>query len=71
MTKVKMSLANVQGKLSRSEMKEIIAGEGYQGIIGDGDCLTEGTKCSKGDTCCGTLICYNKDGESGSFRCNK
>lgn len=36
-----MSLANIQGKLSRNEMKKILAGSGSTG-----SCPTEATSCS-------------------------
>ena len=37
MKKTKMSLANIQGKLSRTEMKNIMAGSGPSGYY-SGDC---------------------------------
>ena len=40
MQTTKMSLANIQGKLSRTEMKNIMAGVGDE-TIGGQDCLTE------------------------------
>jgi len=48
----KMSLANIQGKLSREEMKNIMAGSGF-----DGGC---------GDSCSGS--CTFSDGSSGTCR---
>lgn len=42
----KMSLVNIQGKLSRSEMKNIIAGSGSST-----GCFTNGTACGGGKTC--------------------
>lgn len=47
----KMSLANIQGKLSRNEMKNIMAGSGaptYKCCIG-----TECTNCSENQYTCG------------------
>lgn len=41
----KMSLANIQGKLSRTEMKKIMAGS--TGTI----CARQGTPCGDGGTC--------------------
>ncbi len=51
----KMSLANIQGKLSRAEMKNIMAG---REII---DCKNEWDACStvNGDKCCEGLVCAN------------
>lgn len=36
MKKMKMSLANIEGRLSRTEMKNIMAGSGWPGCL-DGD----------------------------------
>jgi hypothetical protein len=50
-----VSLTNIQGKLSRAEMKNIIAGrETY-------DCKTDWDPCStaNGDICCPGLVCAN------------
>jgi len=40
----KMSLANIQGKLSRAEMKNIMAGSGGE-TSGYGTCCTSGGDC--------------------------
>ena len=56
----KMSLANIQGKLSRIEMKNIMAGSGSTCILMWGSCATYscpiGTLCrtiQPGRICCG------------------
>jgi hypothetical protein len=54
MKKTKMSLANVQGKLSKSEMKKIMAGSGNQC---PGVCLS-GDECHI-TTSCNTCINYS------------
>lgn len=43
----KMSLANIQGKLSRTEMKKIMAGSG----------VSENCNCNSKDDCSGTTPC--------------
>ena len=52
MKTTKMSLANIQGKLSRAEMKNIMAGSG-------GDCQTHGQSCATDRqlNCCNGLVC--------------
>ncbi len=47
-----MSLANIQGKLSRAEMKKIMAGSG-------GNCQAHNESCNSNLTlnCCSGLIC--------------
>lgn len=50
MKTTKMSLANIQGKLSRAEMKEIMAGSG--------GCASSFEACgSNGKVCCSGLEC--------------
>ncbi len=51
MKTTKMSLANIQGKLSRAEMKNIMAGSG--------DCQSRGSNCSSAThlNCCSGLVC--------------
>ncbi len=51
----RVSLTNIQGKLSRAEMKNIIAGR--ETI----DCKTDWEACStvQGDKCCEGLVCAN------------
>lgn len=56
----KMSLANVQGKLSRKEMKTIMAGSGTCG------CDTFGGPCW--NPCSPALSCHYS-AELGGFRC--
>ena len=57
----KMSLANIQGKLSRTEMKKIMAGSGTPecgwGCLGPKDC--------EGNSSCGKCISHN----GGSYVC--
>jgi hypothetical protein len=51
MKKTKMSLANIQGKLSKDEMKKIMAGSGHslcgQWCESEYDCRWMGTSCGK------------------------
>ena len=52
----KMSLANIQGKLSRAEMKNIMAGDGNEDQIGPGDDSSNsgwGTCCTPSGDCGG------------------
>lgn len=62
MKRMKMSLATIEGKLSRTEMKNIMAGSG-----GAGTC---GTKCDQtckgadGTTCAGVEGTCNKTSSS-------
>ncbi len=53
MKTTKMSLANIQGKLSRAEMKNIMAGSGES-------CGRTGDKCYNSDDCC--YHCVNDGG---------
>jgi hypothetical protein len=62
MKTTKMSLANIQGKLSRTEMKIIMAGSG-------GACVKCGDPCRYGDKCCPGGSCMERGPEQGSF-CN-
>ncbi len=52
MKNVKMSLANIQGKLSRKEMKDIMAGSG--GGSGGDACATKKCKQPTGSSDCFT-----------------
>ena len=69
----KMSLANIQGKLSRAEMKNIMAGSGADGC-GDAD-----TYCGAGSgvTCCTGYTCQdagngqNPNVPGGDKMCNR
>jgi hypothetical protein len=56
----KMSLANMQGKLSRAEMKNIMAGvlqqtECKDQCVGNSDCILD-FKCKDSMSSCGTYI---------------
>jgi 4-diphosphocytidyl-2C-methyl-D-erythritol kinase len=49
----KMTLANVQGKLSRAEMKNVMAGSGGKCLTfcqTDSDCGSDCPKCKQGGT---------------------
>jgi hypothetical protein len=54
----KMSLANIKGKLSRAEMKQIMAGSTNCGCTGDADCVTNhcGSKCLRYN---GNYVCVS------------
>ena len=49
----KMSLANIKGKLSRAEMKKIMAGCGSLGCAcgSDSDCGSGAPHCNKNKSC--------------------
>lgn len=51
----KMSLGNIQGKFSRVEMKNIMAGTGGSG------CVTTGTSCNHNDKCCSGKSCPSQE----------
>ena len=56
----KISLANIQGKLSRAEMKNIMAGSG--------SCTARGTICIMSSDCCpGTSCIRSSDLQSYCF----
>ena len=57
----KMSLANMQGKLSRAEMKKIMAGSG---VISCGEGCSSGTDCHLNSSC---PKCISHNG--GSYQC--
>lgn len=62
MLTVKMSLANMQGKLSRAEMKNIMAGSG------GGECLDEySVDCSSTAVCCSGLSCVRNGTNTGTI----
>ena len=51
MKKNKMSLANIQGKLSRAEMKNIMAGSGSSGSNCNSSCSSD-SDCDGTDNTC-------------------
>lgn len=57
MKTVKMSLANIQGKLSRTEMKKIMAGSGSE------TCVSDGESCPVWCCCCNECL--------ATFKCGK
>ena len=57
----KMSLAKIQGKLSRAEMKNIMAGSADVCVKANKSCDPNGVKC------CSTISCVQ--GSSGSYLC--
>jgi hypothetical protein len=58
----KMSLANIQGKLSRAEMKNIMAGSGC------GECLDEYSfDCSSNAVCCSGFSCVRNGTNTGTI----
>ncbi len=59
----KMSLANIKGKLSRAEMKNIMAGSG------GGSCQAEGEACNSvvHVNCCTLLVCASKTCQVPTF----
>ncbi|WP_416439445.1 hypothetical protein [Phnomibacter sp. MR] len=59
-----MSLANVQGKLSRAEMKNIMAGTVASEVEGDdGKCVEDGKDCPVFGKCCNEC--------KATFKCGK
>lgn len=59
-----MSLANLKGKLSRTEMKNIMAGSGGGGAY----CISEyGYNCGPANLCCWTLECVSNGTNSGTI----
>jgi len=77
MQTTKMSLANIQGKLSRAEMKNIMAG--LAGSCTATACCNEGGSitCDGVDQCqsiegqtVSTVTCKNSDGTFSSQSCN-
>ncbi len=59
MQKIKMSLANIQGKLNRNEMKNIMAG--WDSTLSTG-CKKDGTSCGSGKKCKSTSTSCLCDG---------
>ena len=51
----KMSLANIQGKLSRTEMKNIMAGSGGASCVQDGSSCPFWAGCC--NECLATFVC--------------
>lgn len=67
MKRLKISLANIQGKLSRTEMKNIMAGSGGAGTCGpncDQRCWGE-----TGTTCAGVEGTCRKKPSTGQCQC--
>ncbi len=65
----KMSLANIQGKLTRAEMKNIMAGNaGFEGckLKYESECATSGTGDPK-DLCCSGLKCEMNASNTGTI----
>ena len=56
---MKMSLKDLKGKLSKTEMSKIIGGTDPGETEPGGDCQKHGEYCSTADTknCCNGLIC--------------
>ena len=63
MKTTKMSLANIQGKLSRAEMKNIMAGSGAA-------CLPVGDPCTGNVQCCSN-VCSSSSGGTTGASCGK
>jgi len=55
MQTTKMSLANIKGKLSRTEMKNIMAGSGGSSCIADGQACEWFTNCC--NVCAANFYC--------------
>jgi len=63
MKTTKMSLANIQGKLSRADMKNIMAGSGGgTPCTSNSDCGSRTTTCSGGTTLTFPGRCYSNGG---------
>jgi len=60
----KMSLVNIQGKLSRTEMKQIMAGSGTVG-----HCWKSGAKCDPNGLKCCTGGCMEEIIGNGKYLC--
>lgn len=63
MKRNQLSLANVPGKLSRAEMKNIMAGDE---MLDDATCKKKDEKCSKTEKCCSGLECMSECPTSGA-----
>ncbi len=63
MQKIKMSLANIQGKLNRNEMKNIMAG--WDGSFSTEGCKKDGSPCGKEKTCKATTTDCTCGGSGG------
>ncbi|MCK9404588.1 MAG: hypothetical protein M0Q26_14445 [Chitinophagaceae bacterium] len=61
----KMSLANIKGKLSRAEMKNIMAGSGSTSCTSDADCPNKMVICQYTTTDT-SGHCYANSGTSGT-----
>lgn len=67
MNTTKMSLANMQGKLSRTEMKNIMAGSGSTGCLTkySYDCLAVTNQATQ--KCCSGLTCVRNGTDTGNI----
>lgn len=64
-----MSLAAIQGKLSRAEMKNVLAGEQTIEEENPGDgCKSSGSECTKNSQCCSNSCADN--GNTGKKYCD-
>ena len=59
----KLSLATVAGKLSRAEMKNVMAGNDSSLEPGDGKCVEDGKDCPVFGKCCNEC--------KATFKCGK
>jgi hypothetical protein len=64
MLKTKISLATMQGKLTRSEMKQVMGGVNAPADDSEESCISDGKACSwTGKKCCNECL--------SSFKCGK
>jgi hypothetical protein len=71
MKTLKMSLENIQGKMSRMEMKNIMAGEVKLADNGGGGSSNPGTiVCAASSTYMGPLLCFTDAASASSFGSN-
>ena len=66
MQKKKMSLDNIQNKISRAEMKNIMAGSGVFGTPGCGESCASNSDCSLNSSC---PSCLAGKGPTGGCGC--
>jgi len=62
----KLNFGNIKNKLSRAEMKNIMAGSGFQYPPGGGQCTNMGASCVSYATCGG---CPCLPSTSGGMEC--